>query len=725
MEISPLSRPSAKDTDARRQTTAEYADSLGGAPDTASVLRGLASLSKTQERALFAGLILIGWALVVLARLFTLQVLEHDSLTRQARRQQEHLESIDAPRGTIYDRNGAILAISSNSHMAVVNPKRIPKQKAELAAAMLAGVLGQDAAQLQASLEKAAASRNRGGYLVVNDHLSDEQATSLEGLHLDWLEIRQSSIRTYPNKDVAAHVIGNVDWKGNGVAGIERKLNKDLAGVAGERRAERDGKEVAYASEIVKPPVMGRSVGLTIDRQLQFIAKEAIQQAVKENGADYASVVAMNPRTGEVLALENYPTYDPNVRLMAGQKDLNRKNLAVGTPFEPGSVFKVVTLSAALETTTLRPDSLIDCENGVMRMFKRVIHDSHRSGVLSMADVLARSSNIGAIKIGMQVGTENLYNYIRRFGFGQRTGIELPGEAPGILRSLKRWQPTTIGSIPMGHEIGVTSLQLAQMGSAIANGGFLVTPHLVAWEQEPDGPRVAQKHAAPVQILQPETVMAMRQMMRRVVTDEHGTGHHLHVIGYSLAGKTGTAQIYDYDHHVYTHRYNASFLGFAPANNPAIVIVVTVSGTSGAAGYGGSAAGPAFVRLMQASLTRLGVVRDVPEEIEQLIAKNALKTKVSAGKEDADADTVAELTTPFSAEEMKAAIDQDDVVAVTEGIAPKAPNFVGKTVRDVMQEATATGIEVDMLGDGLARAQNPPAGTLLNPGEHIRVRFQR
>jgi membrane peptidoglycan carboxypeptidase len=252
-----------------------------------------------------------------------------------------------------------------------------------------------------------------------------------------------------------------------------------------------------------------------------------------------------------------------------------------------------------------------------------------------------------------------------------------------------------------------------------------VTPHLVAWEQEPDGPRVAQKHATPVQILQPETVMTMRQMMRRVVTDEHGTGHHLHVIGYSLAGKTGTAQIYDYDHHVYTHRYNASFLGFAPANNPAIVIVVTVSGTSGAAGYGGSAAGPAFVRLMQASLTRLGVVRDVPEEIEQLIAKNAPKTKVSAGEEEADADTVAELTTPFSAEEMKAAIDQDDVVAVTEGIAPKAPNFVGKTVRDVMQEATATGIEVDMLGDGLARAQNPPAGTLLNPGEHIRVRFQR
>ena len=541
----------------------------------------LSSLSKTQERALFAGLILIGWAFVVLARLFTLQVLEHDSLSKLAHRQQEHLEVIDAPRGSIYDRNGAILAISSNSHMAVVNPKRIPKQKAELAAAMLAGILQQDAAQLQASFEKASSSRARGGYLVVDDHLTDEQAASLDGLHLDWLEIRQSNIRTYPNKDVAAHVVGNLDWQGNGVAGVERKLNKDLAGIPGLRRTERDGKENSYESEIVKPPIMGKSFGLTIDRELQFIAKEALRLAVKENNADHASVVAMNPRTGEILALENYPTYDPNVRLLAGEKDLGRKNLAVGTPFEPGSVFKIVTLSAALETTKLHPGSPIDCGHGVMRMYNRVIHDSHPHGVLSMQDVLAFSSNIGAIKIGMEVGDENLYSYIRRFGFGQRTGIELPGEAPGILRPLKRWQPTSIGSVPMGHEIGVTSLQLAQMGSVIANGGYLVAPHLVAWEQEPNGPRIAFKHAQPVPVLRPETVMTMRQMMRRVVTEPHGTGHHLHVIGYSLAGKTGTAQIYDYEHKVYTHRYNASFLGFAPANNPSIVIVVTVSGTSG------------------------------------------------------------------------------------------------------------------------------------------------
>jgi cell division protein FtsI (penicillin-binding protein 3) len=667
------------------------------------------NLSKTQERVLLAGLILLGWAFIVLGRLFIVQVVEHDSLSTLARRQQEHSETIDAPRGSIYDRNGSVLAISSNSHIAVVNPKRVPNK--ELAAAMLAGILQQDAAQLQEYLEKTAESRKRGGYLVVANHLTDEQAASLEGMHLDWLEIRQASVRTYPNGAVAAHVVGNVDWQGKGVAGIEQKLNKDLSGTAGLRRIERDGKEISYASEMVRLPSMGKSVGLTIDRELQFIAKEALKQAVIENHADHASLVAMNPRTGEILALENYPTYDPNDRLIAGEEVTGRKNLAVVAPFEPGSVFKIVTLSAALETTALRPDSPIDCGNGALRFFNHTIHDTHKHGVIPMQDVLAFSSNIGAIKIGMQVGNENLYGYIRRFGFGQRTGIELPAEAPGILRPLKRWQPTSIGSVPMGHEIGVTSLQLAQMGSVIANGGYLVTPHIVAWEQAPDWPRQVARRPLPVQILKPETVMTMRMMMRRVMTEPHGTGHRLHVIGYSLGGKTGTAQIYDYAHKAYTHRYNASFLGFAPANNPALVIVVTVSGTSGEAGFGGTAAGPVFVRLMSAAMNRLGIVRDVPQEVENP------KIAEVAPADEPDSDTVAELTTPFSDDELRAG--SDDIVA------PKAPNFVGKTVKDVIQESTATGIEVDMMGDGLARAQNPPAGALLTPGEHIHVRFAR
>ena len=693
------------------------------------------SLTKSTERAVLTGLILLGWALILVLRLFQLQILAHDQYEKRARRQQEKLETIDAPRGEIFDRNGNVLAISSASQFVVVNPRRIPNK--EIAAALLGKILGIDAKKLQSALEAAAQSRHHSGYFVVSQHVTDEEAAALRGLDLDWLDLRQGSLRTYPNDDVAAHVIGNVDGEGKGAAGIELKLDKDLAGIPGERRVERDGRADSYSSEIVKAPSIGKNIGLTIDRELQYVAQEALKQAVIHNHAEHGSVVAMDPKTGEVLALENYPTYDPNDHLLPGEKPVGREDLAVVAPFEPGSVFKVITLSAALETTNLRPESIINCGNGVIKIFGRVVHDHKAYPALSMENVLAFSSNIGAIRIGMQVGNKNLYDYIRRFGFGRRTGIELPAEAPGLLRPLRRWQPTSIGSIPMGHEIAVTSVQLAQAGSVIANGGFLVHPHLVAWKEAPSSTREVMKYPKPAEILKPETVSTMRMMMRRVITEPGGTGHHLHVAGYAIAGKTGTAQIYDYAHHIYTHKYNASFLGFAPLENPAVVVVVTITGTTGIAGYGGSAAGPVFEKVMSTALRRRGVMRDVPEEIEELIAKQDKANRAATPRErTADADTVAEISDPLTPEEMAQATGQDQnldpnalkdepailSVAKTQ---PRAPDFVGKTVKDVMEEAAAQGVEIDMLGNGLARAQMPPAGAVLRPGEHIQVRFAR
>jgi cell division protein FtsI (penicillin-binding protein 3) len=648
-------------------------------------------------------------------------VLAHDDYAKRARRQQERLEAIDAPRGEIFDRNGNILAISSASQFVVVNPRRIPNK--EIAAALLARILHMDAKTLQAALENAAQSRHHNGYFVVSQRVNDDQAATLRGMDLDWLELRQGSVRTYPNGEVAAHVIGNVDGEGNGAAGVELKLDKDLAGMPGLRRVERDGRANSYSSEIVKAPSTGKNVGLTIDRELQYVAQEALKAAVTHNHAERGSVVAMEPRTGEILALENYPTYDPNNHLLPGEKPVGREDAAVVAPFEPGSVFKVVTVSTALETTRLTPDTMINCGNGVTKLFGRVIHDSHPYSVLSVADVLAKSSNIGAIHIGMQVGNQNLYAYIKRLGFGRRTGIELPAEAPGMLRPLKRWQPTSIGSVPMGHEISVTSVQLAQLGSVIANGGFLVHPRLVAWEQVPGQSKESTKLPAkdPVQVLKPQTVMTMRTLMHQVVMPG-GTASRLHVMGYTLGGKTGTAQIFDYAHHIYTHKYNASFLGFAPLENPAVVVVVTISGTTGIAGFGGAAAGPVFERVMSTALRRLGIVRDVPEEIEELIAKqNAAEEKLS-NKKDTDADTVAELSDPLTPEEMEQAEGQTENL---DPDAPKVPDFAGKSVKDVMEEAAAKGIEIDMVGDGLARGQTPSAGASMTPGEHIQVRFAR
>ena len=692
-------------------------------------LRPFGPTAKSVERALIVGLILLGWALILVFRLFQLQVISHDELEKRARRQQEKLVPVEAQRGSIYDRNGNLLAISSASHSVVVNPRRIPDKGT--AAALLAGVLSLDAKRLEASLEVAASSRHHNGYFVVSPHLTEEQAATLRAMNLDWLEIRNGSLRTYPNDDVAAHVIGNINSENSGVSGVELKLNKELAGSKGALRIERDGRESSYAAEIVKTATPGKSVGLTIDRALQYVAKEALREAVIKNHADHGSLVAMNPNTGEILALENYPTYDLNEHLLPGEKAKGREDLAVVAPFEPGSVFKIITLSAALETTNLRPQSIINCGNGSISIFGRVVHDHKAYSALSMADVLAFSSNVGAIRIGMQVGNKNLYDYIRRFGFGQRTGIELPAEAPGLLRPLKRWQPTSIGSVPMGHELAVTSVQLAQAGSVIANGGLLVHPRLLAWEQAQGDAKIRVEYPAPARVLDARTVLTMRTMMRRVVTDVGGTGHRLHVPGYAFAGKTGTAQIYDYAHRIYTHKYNASFLGFAPMEKPSMVVVATVSGTSGMAGWGGTAAGPAFEKVMAAALAREGAVRDAPEEIEELMAakEKAKKSKDKGNGNDTDDVAVAEVNPP-TAEEMQQA--SGDATGTGEGApanlnpnAPKVPNFVGKTVKDVMQQAAANGIDLEMTGEGMARRQMPAAGAVLVPGEPIAVRFAR
>jgi cell division protein FtsI (penicillin-binding protein 3) len=684
-----------------------------------------APLTKSSQRLLHTGLILCGWAFLILVRLLDLQVFAHDQYVKLGESQQEKLEVIDAPRGAILDRHGNYLAISSPSQFVVVDPQRIPNK--EFAGALLARILDLDAAKLQKDLEAAAASKHRHGYFVVDPHVSNEKAETLRGMKLDWLEIREGSLRSYPNGQLAAHAIGNVGGDGKGAAGVELKLDKELAGKPGLMRLKIDVKRRAYAAEIDKAPRIGKNVGLTIDSQLQQVAEEALKASVVSNHAAHGSLVAMDPKTGEILALANYPTYDPNERLHFGEPARGRGDSAVIAPFEPGSVFKVITLSAALETTRLRPETIIDCGNGSMTIFGRVVHDHKSYPALSMEDVLAKSSNIGAIRIGMTVGIKNLYEYIRRFGFGRRTGIELPAEAPGMVRPLARWQPTSIGSVPMGHEISVTSVQLAQAGSVIANGGFLVHPHLVAWKQAPGGVKEAVKSSRPVQVLQPENVMTMRMMMHRV-TMPGGTAQRVHISGYTLAGKTGTGQIYDFAHRVYTHKYNASFLGFAPMENPAIVIVVTITGTTGLAGYGGPAAGPAFETAMATALRLMDIPRDVPQEIEAEELR-AEKEKGKSKDKEIDDLPLAELSNPPTPEDLKEQVgDVESSATASQTLAssgPMVPSFIGETVKRVMQEATENGMEVDMLGEGLAREQHPAPGAVLNPGEHIQVRFAR
>jgi cell division protein FtsI (penicillin-binding protein 3) len=397
----------------------------------------------------------------------------------------------------------------------------------------------------------------------------------------------------------------------HGNSGIEAEFDEELAGRPGLALQDVDVRQDAYDSMVTRSPEQGEDITLSIDSNLQYVAEKELDKAIESSGAKTGSIVALNPYTGDVLAMVNYPHFDPNVPL--GSSDPGaRANLAITTPFEPGSVFKVITLSAAIESLKYKPETMIPC-GSTLRVYDRTIKDEHPHGPFSMADVLAHSSNVGAVMIGQKVGDKALYKYQRKFGFGQKTGIELPGESAGLLKRVEDWSPTTVDFTSFGHEVAVTSLQLALAGAAIANGGMLIKPRLVLAKQKPGQP--AERFAAePAErIIQPDTAIQMREMMEGVVLRGTAKGF-ANLRGYTSAGKTGTAQIFDLKSHVYTHRYNASFLGFAPVENPQIVIIVTLEGTNGGeAGFGAPVAAPVFREVAMAALRMLDVPKDLPD----------------------------------------------------------------------------------------------------------------
>jgi cell division protein FtsI (penicillin-binding protein 3) len=637
--------------------------------------------------------------------------------------QQERVEEIRAPRGAILDRYGQRLAMSLPAESVCVDPLRITDPA--VAADILSKILHLDSRELLDRLKSAAG--NHRGFLWVKRKITPEEGRRLRDLKLDWIEFRTESQRFYPNKSLAAHVLGGVDFEEQGNGGVELSLNQQLQGRSGELLVTEDVQKRGFESRTESEPLPGQDVRLTIDSRIQFVAEQELAQMVKLHHAKSGSLVAMDPRSGDILALANVPTFDPNAPPKAGELAA-RENLAVTAPFEPGSVYKVITLSAALETTRLRPESIINCGNGSINLFGRVIHDHSRYAALSMEDVLARSSNIGAINIGLTVGEKNLYNYILRFGFGKKAGIPLPGESAGLVRPLRRWQKNSIGSVAMGHEIGVTALQLAQACSVIASGGFLVKPRLTF-----DTPV-----ARPVRVLKPDTAITMRRMMEGVVIKPYGTGHkYARLLGYTSAGKTGTAQIYDSRAHAYTHLYNASFMGFAPVTNPVIVIVVAINGTEGTAGYGGPTSAPVFREVAAAGLRVMDVPKDLPEMLppetgdpadENDVAIASLGSSippplVPAGNAVAADDRPA--AAADSAQDQRAFLGGDGGDPLRDLAGPRVPDFQGKTVRKVIEQASALGIQVEFSGTGVAHTQVPEPGAILPAGQSVRIQFGR
>jgi cell division protein FtsI (penicillin-binding protein 3) len=668
-----------------------------------------------------AGIVLV-WGGAIFGKLVALQVLHHQEYVKKARARQEEVVQLRAQRGPILDRNGHPLALSVPTEAVSVDPRNVPSIGFD--SDLLARELHLPPPELFQRI-KAAHDQRRGFFLIKRD-LTPQEADDVRNLKLDWIHVEDGSERHYPNNQLAAHLLGGVDFEGKGNGGVEKSLENELHGTPGHADILTDVNHHGIFELVSAQARAGLSVTLTIDERLQFVAERELAAAVNEHGAVSGSLVVMNPYTGEILALASYPTFDPNLPPETDEEVAARSDHAVSVPFEPGSCFKVITLSAALETTRLRPESMINCHGGVLTGLPggRVIHDSHGGmGIVPMWQVLAHSSNVGAIEVGRTVGREKLYEYVRRFGFGEKTGIPLPGESKGRLRPLTKWGSTSLESVSMGQEVSVTTLQLARAVSVVANGGLLVKPRLVLKLGDETAPS-----EPPVRAIKPDTAITMRQMMEQVILE--GTGKTARLDGYTAGGKTGTAQIFDFVYRHYTHTYNGSFIGFAPVTNPAVIAAVTLNGTRGEAGFGAEVAIPTWKAVVTEALRILDVPKDLPDnpapatEIAQNPKElNDLPIDLGSGQpnilEDTDDDEPA-------APQAQAFVGPR--LPVAPPAAPAAgtvPNFRGMTLRAVLAEAAAKGLSIQPDGTGVARVQSPPPGAVLHRGERIRVQFAR
>jgi cell division protein FtsI (penicillin-binding protein 3) len=708
-----------------------------------------------ERRLTWLARIVLLWGAVIFCQLVSIQVLRHREYTRLAKSRQELVIDIPGPRGAIFDRTGRPLAMSVPAESVFVNPQKI--QDLEFASDLLARALDLDRGELYAEMKQA--FDNKRGFLWIKRKLDEHESQRIRGLQQEWIGIQKESQRRYPKGKVAAHLLGSVNYEENGNAGIEKALNDVLRGQPGRMRLLTDVKRRGIDSQFESEARAGVPITLTIDERIQFVAERELAAAVHHQQAVSGSLVVMNPFTGDILALASYPTYDPNISPQRGE-EMARRNHAVSVPFEPGSVFKVITFSAAFETTALTPDTLIDCRGGVLRLPGRVIHDAHLgTGVLPAGMVFAKSSNIGSIDVGGRAGKENLYQYCRLYGFGQKTGITLPAESAGKLRRLDRWGTTSWASISIGQEISVTTVQLSRAASVIANGGFLVKPRLVLKKGDAPSPPPEM-----IRVLKPQTALTLQRLMENVVLQ--GTGSAAKLAGYTAAGKTGSAQIYDFAAKHYTHTYNASFMGFAPLNRPAFVMVATLNGTRGTRGFGGAAAAPVFRAVATEALRVMEIPRDLPDEpvlvtenrdVNDLAIATTPPHEANILEEGEDEEELASLAGqgargrgpgPASVESPAAGQGSlrslgpgtqlaslagqgslrspgvgTDSVEVAAG--PIVPDFRGMSLRAVLADAAQRGLTVVPDGSGTARGQSPPAGSVLRHGQSIRVQFAR
>jgi cell division protein FtsI (penicillin-binding protein 3) len=681
-------------------------------PQVQAKIRPDASL----RRALFVAAFIVLWMVAIGVRLVYLQVSQHDWLTEKAHSQQQGAIETGFERGQVADREGRQLARSVETESIFVAPDEV--KDVGVASALLGKALGMDSAALAKQITDAKNEKRR--FLWIARRILPEEAEKISACPLDGVHAQKEAKRFYPNGSLAAHVLGFVGLDNTGLAGIEQFYNQKISGEPGKLFLERDSRGRAYQSyEIPSRP--GQSVVLTIDRMIQYRAEQALEAAVTRSRAKSGTAIVLNPRTGEILALANAPTFDPNQPGAA--KAETRINQALEYVYEPGSTFKIVAYSAAIEKGLVKPDDKIDCQMGSITVAKRVIHDHKPFGLLTVAEALAKSSNVGAIKLGLKVGDSSMFDFIKLYGFGSRTGVELPNESVGILRSLKRWQPSSIGSIAMGQEISVTPLQVAAAFATVANGGIRIAPHLVREIRSANGATVYRPNPEQHRVISTDTANALKGMLEGVTLN--GTAKKAQLDGYTAAGKTGTAQKIDpRTKHYSPTKYVASFVGFAPVEDPAVVIIVVIDEPTGSH-HGGDVAAPVFREIAEQILPEMNVapdteVKPTPQMIAQAAEPTATVTKVR--EEAQSGNETRKATLP---EVTRGERDGEIIYAAVTKNAIVMPDLRGRSVRDVARTCAQLGLQMEAHGDGRVWRQNPAPGAEVSNRQMVYLDFGR
>ena len=645
-----------------------------------------------RSRLLVGATIFMLWAAGIQARLLYLQVHRHQDMQARAENQSARTMDISAKRGDILDRHGRVLAYSVDADSVYGVPSEI--ENAAQAASILCKALADCAPKEQASLTTRL--RQKLAFVYVRRRVTPPQATRIAALDLKGIGFIKEDARFYPKKELAAQLLGFVGTENTGLAGIEAAYDSQISGSLGKLLYQTDARGRAF-SRLERPPTAGATVELTIDEYLQHIAERELRDAVASNRAAGGSVVIMAPKTGEILALANEPTFNPNAYKNATEE--RRRNRAVQDIYEPGSTFKVVTASAALEERMIGVDDMIDVSGGKIRFGSRVIDDTHDYGTLSFTDVMVKSSNVGAIKVGLSLGAERLGMYVRRFGFGRALSPDFPGETPGIVWDPRKLDNSALASMSMGYQVGVTPLQMVAAISSVANGGELIQPRVVRALVR-DGKRVEVKPTVLGRTISKDTAVTLTGIMEQIV--ERGTATQAQIAGYTIAGKTGTASKLVNGRYSHTD-YFASFVAFLPSRNPVATIIVVIDSPHARGYYGGPIAGPVFQRIAEATLRHLGVPPTLNAPPPVLVARRTEQPEMQAGSRRS-----------ASFVQVGTSSDVRDL-----------PDLRGLSAREALRVLTKIGLTARLTGNGVVTSQTPAPGTPIEPGMACELKLER